>query len=99
MKAKQDNKMKKNLAIIIKARQEFIRYSEDELKNNKAVLANLFESISDTYIPLLNSLEKLESVGLSFRIGMVLPPVLCSLLINEKIQQLYIEWLDKKLKL
>lgn len=88
--------MKKNLAIIIKANQEYIRYSDDELKQNKAVLANLFESISETYIPLLNILENLQAKNISFRIGLVLPPVLCSLLNSEKIQQLYIEWLDNK---
>jgi len=88
--------MIKNLALIVKASQEFIRHTEDEIKNNQAELATLFESISDTYIPLLNSVENMEKDGVSFRFGVVLPPVLCALLNSSTIQQLYVEWLDKK---
>lgn len=88
--------MQKKLSLIIKANQDFIRHTGDDAAINAPMLNNLFESISNLYIPLLNMVEKLEKDGINFRIGVVLPPVLCNLLSDESLQTSYIEWLDKR---
>ncbi len=91
--------MQKNLAIILKANQEFIRHTEEDIQENTPLLALLFESITETYIPLLRMLENFEKDGITAKIGIVLPPVLCTLLNSNSIQQLYINWLEKQIEL
>ena len=88
--------MQKILSIVIKASQDFIRHTEDEIKDNAPVLNNFYEAISNVYIPLLRMLEKLEADKVKFRFALVLPPVLCNLLSDEVLQEEYIKWLEKR---
>ena len=91
--------MNKNLVFIIKANQEFIRHTKKEILEVEPELNSLFESISRTYIPLLNMLEGFEKDGVQAKIGLVLPPVLCALLDNEEIQNMYVTWLKNRIQL
>ena len=91
--------MLKNVSLIIKANQDFIRHTGDDAKHNAPILNSLYESISHTYIPLLRMIEKLSSDNVPCRFGLVLPPVLCNLLSDEDIQKNYVEWLNKKIEL
>jgi len=88
--------MKKNLAIIIKATQDFVRHTESDINTNKPVLNNLFENISKVYLPLLNMLDQLKLESVQAKIGFVMPPILCNLLADESIQDLYLNWLDER---
>ncbi len=72
--------MQKNLSLIIKANQEFIRHTGEDEVINASILNIFYESISTTYIPLLRMIERLENDNVSFCIGLVLPPILCNLL-------------------
>lgn len=90
--------MKKNLVFIIKANQEFIRHTAVDVKINMPVLNTLFEDISDIYLPVLNMVENFEERS-NIKFSMVLPPVLCSLLSDKQIHELYLAWLDKKIAL
>lgn len=87
--------MKKSLSFIVKFTQDFIRYSEDEIQSNIPVLNDFFNSISNEYIPFLWMLEKLEKDNVPCKIGLVFPPVLCSMLSSKTLQEKYIEYLDK----
>ena len=92
--------MVKNLAFIIKTSQDFIRTNEENPPEcDKLKLNSFFEAISDSYIPLLQMFERLSQEQVSFKIGLVLPPVLCSMLDDEKIQKLYVDFLDKRIAL
>lgn len=91
--------MLKNLSFVIKANQDFIRHTGDDANINAPLLNNLFDSVSHTYIPLLRMIERLSADNVPCRFGLVLPPVLCNLLSDEHIQELYIQWLDKKIEL
>ena len=92
--------MLKNLAFIIKSSQDFIRTNEENQPEcDKLKLNSFFEAISDSYIPLLWMLERLQKDGVTCKIGLVLPPVLCSMLDDEKIQSLYVDFLDKRIAL
>jgi len=88
--------MNKNIAFIIKANQDFVRHTESDVKKNKPILNSFFESISNVYLPLLDMLDNFEKEGLFVKVGLVLPPVLCSLLSDEAIQTLYSLWLDER---
>lgn len=89
--------MLKNLSLVIKANQDFVRHSGDDAKKNAPILNSLFDSISLTYIPLLKMIDRLSRDNVPCRFGLVLPPILCNLLSDEKIQELYVQWLDKKI--
>ena len=88
--------MNRNIAIIIKATQDYIRHSEADIKKNKPILNLYFESISKVYIPLLNMLGSFEKEGLKVKIGLVLPPILCNLLSDDVLKDLYLSWLEQK---
>lgn len=90
--------MKQKLVIILKASQDFIRHTSQDIKSNAPVLNSFFESITNFYIPILNMLDsiKLKNNG---KLSMVLPPVLCSLLTDNEIKSLYLDWLSKKIEL
>ena len=88
--------MQKNLSLIIKANQDFIRHTGDDAVVNAPVLNSFYESISSLYIPLLNMLENLEKDSVKCCIGLVLPPILCNMLSDESLQDSYIEWLEKR---
>lgn len=88
--------MNKNIAIVIKANQDFIRHTEADVKKNKPILNLFFESLSKVYIPLLDMLSGFEKEGLKVKIGLVLPPVLCSLLSDDSVKELYLSWLKDR---
>lgn len=89
--------MLKNLVFVVKANQEFIRHPKGQMAVIEPELNSLFESISDIYLPLLAMLEKYEAAGKTVRIGLVIPPVLCTMLDNEEIQNMYLTWLDSRI--
>ena len=88
--------MQKILSIVIKASQDFIRHSDEDLKDNAPVLNNFYEAISNVYIPLLRMIERLENDKISCRFTLVLPPILCNMLSDPILQDGYITWLEKR---
>ena len=88
--------MQKILGIVIKASQDFIRHSDEDLRDNAPVLNNFFEAISNVYIPLLRMVERLEQDNIKYRFTLVLPPVLCNMLSDTVLQDEYISWLEKR---
>lgn len=91
--------MQKYLSLIIKANQDFIRHTGEDLEQNAPILNTFYESISDVYIPLLRMIEKLEEEKVKFCFGLVLPPLLCNMLSDEVLQNSYVQWLDERIKL
>lgn len=91
--------MLKNLSLIIKANQIFIRHTEIDVNHNEPILNALYESITDIYIPLLNMIENLEKDDVPCKFGLVLPPLLCNLLSDSKIQELYDDYIDSRIEL
>ncbi len=91
--------MKNKLSLIIKASQDFVRHTDDDKNLYIPQMNALFESISKIYIPLLNMVEALETDNIPCQFGLVLPPVLCTMLEDEIIQDEYILWLDKRIEL
>lgn len=86
----------KKLVLVIVGHQGYIRHVEDEKKYG---LQNdiLFNSISQTYLPLLNLFNRFRDSDVKFKLAMVFSPSLCSLLDDPVVQQQYIEWLDKRI--
>lgn len=87
----------KNLILVLSARQEYVRYSGADEKKCAARINKLFQSISELYLPLLSAFERLEADKVPFKMGLVLTPILCSLLEDPLIQSQYLAWLDKRI--
>lgn len=88
----------KKLIFVLNCSQDYIKHTGTDEENYAAERSILFESISNSYIPLLEMLEKLEKDELPVKLGLVLNPVLCTLLEDSTIQQQYVAWLDKKIE-
>lgn len=90
--------MSKNLILAIVCHQGYIRHVSD---SKKYALQNdiLFNSISNTYLPLINLFHRLENENVKFKLAMVFSSSLCSLLDDSVVQEQYVEWLDKRIAL
>lgn len=91
--------MQKNLIFVLKTNQDYIRCDESNILNNEVVLSRLFDNVSDIYIPLLDMFSKFDEEGIKAKMGIVLSPVLCTMLENVEIQNLYTNWLEKHILL
>lgn len=89
----------KNLILVLSVRQEYVRYTGTDEKKYAVRINKLFKSISELYLPLISSFERLEADNIPFKMGLVLTPILCSLLEDSLIQSQYLEWLDKRIEL
>ena len=63
----------KKLVLVLNASSEYIRHSGDDVKKYSSVMNKFFESINETYLPLLEMFERLEDpfrsgLGLYFRL-------------------------------
>ena len=85
----------KNLSIVVVAHQPYVRhiYKEGELPGAENDI--FFGALSQTYVPLVNLLNKLEAENIDSKFSIVLSPVLCSMLDDEVLQSQYVEWLDR----
>ena len=89
---------KDNLALVIYASHAYLRNTA-EATDFSAQNDILFSAISQTYLPLLDMLSRLEADGVNCRIGLVLPPTLCTLLDDPQVQKQYIDSLDRRIAL
>ena len=79
------------LALILHAHLPFVRHPEE-----KHFLEEdwLFEAISETYIPLLQMMQRLVSEGVPFKLTLSITPTLAAMLQDELLQRRYIQHLD-----
>lgn len=59
----------------------------------------LFEAITETYIPLLNVLERLMRDAVAFKLTMSITPPLCAMLQDELLRSRYVRHLDRIISL
>ena len=57
-----------------------------------------FESLSETYIPLLEVFDRLDRDHIPFRMGLSLSPTLCHMLSDELLIQRYLEYTEKQVE-
>ena len=84
------------LSIVLHAHLPFVRHPEyaDFLEEDW-----FYEALTETYIPLIQMMEKLIADGVDFRLTMSLTPTLLSMMIDPLLQQRYISKLDKLIEL
>jgi 1,4-alpha-glucan branching enzyme len=84
------------LALLLHAHLPYVRHPEHAvfLEENW-----LFEAITETYIPLLQTFARLQSSNIPFRLTLSLSPTLISMLQDELLQQRYLTHLQKQIGL
>ena len=90
------NNPKGYVSFVLHAHLPFIHHpeSEDYLEEQW-----LYEAISETYIPLLLSFQKLVDEKVDFRITMSMTPPLLNMLDNKLLQERYIKYLNNHIEL
>jgi 1,4-alpha-glucan branching enzyme len=80
-----------HLALILHAHLPFVRHPEHEhfLEEDW-----LFEAITETYIPLLQMMQRLANDNVPFKLTMSLTPTLCAMLQDELLRERYIRHVD-----
>lgn len=84
------------LALILHAHLPFVRHPEHEdfLEENW-----LFEAITESYIPLLATMQRLSRDGVAFKLTMSLTPTLCSMLRDELLRERYVRYIERSIAL
>jgi 1,4-alpha-glucan branching enzyme len=84
------------LSLVLHAHLPFVRHPEHEkfLEENW-----LFEAITETYIPLLQIMQRWQQDGMETRLTMSLTPTLCSMLLDPLLQNRYARHLDGLIEL
>ena len=79
------------LALILHAHLPFVRHPE-----HKHFLEEdwLFEAITESYIPLLQMMQRLVNDGVPFKLTMSLTPTLCAMLQDELLRERYVQHVD-----
>jgi 1,4-alpha-glucan branching enzyme len=80
-----------HLALILHAHLPFVRHPEHEhfLEEDW-----LFEAITETYIPLLQMMQRLANDNVPFKLTMSLTPTLCAMLQDALLRERYVRHLD-----
>ena len=82
------------ISFVLNGNAPFVRHPE--LLNPPQELW-FFESISETYIPLLEVFDRLDKEYIPFRMAISLSPVLCHMLGDELLIQRYLEYTDRQI--
>lgn len=84
------------LCLVLHAHLPFVRHPEHEdfLEEDW-----LYEAISETYIPLINIMDKLSEDKVDFRLTMSLTPTLCAMLSDPLLQERYLRHIWKLIEL
>jgi 1,4-alpha-glucan branching enzyme len=79
------------LALVLHAHLPFVRHPEHEhfLEEDW-----FFEAITETYIPLLQMMQRLASDGLPFKLTMSITPTLCAMLQDDLLRERYVQHVD-----
>jgi 1,4-alpha-glucan branching enzyme len=80
-----------HIALILHAHLPFVRHPEQEHFLEEEWL---FEAITETYIPLLQMMERLVNDRVPFKLTMSITPTLSAMLKDELLQRRYIEHVD-----
>ncbi len=85
-----------SLALIFHAHLPFVRHPEHEQSVEEEWL---FEAITETYIPLIQMMQRLSRDRVPFRLTLSLTPTLAAMLQDEMLRDRYVRHLDLLLKL
>ncbi|MDR2370287.1 MAG: DUF1957 domain-containing protein [Treponema sp.] len=84
------------ISIVLKAHLPFIPRDEGRRASREEL--RFFETLSETYLPLLEVLGRLDADNVPFRLGVSLSPSFCHLLSDENLLKKYLDYTDKQIE-
>jgi len=85
-----------NINFVLHAHMPFVRHPEHERFLEEDWL---FESINESYLPLLRMLKKLRNSNINYKLSMCFSPTLISMLVDPLLQKRYINYLKLHIEL
>src|SRR6478735_8530518 len=85
-----------HFALILHAHLPFVRHPEHEHFLEEEWL---FEAITETYVPLINMMQRLVRDEVPFRLTMTVTPTLCTMLQDQLLRDRYLRYLDRSIEL
>ena len=86
-------------SIVLEAHLPFVKeFREEEDFSQSGEEGRFFESVSETFLPLLGVLDRLENDHIPFRLGLAISPILCHLLSDEHLLKKYLHYADKQIE-
>jgi 1,4-alpha-glucan branching enzyme len=87
------------ISMILEAHLPFVReyHKEDDL-SQAGEEGRFFEAVSETFLPLLEVLNRLENDHVPFRLALAISPILCHMLNDEHLQKKYLAYTDKQIE-
>ena len=87
------------ISIILEAHIPFVReFNKEDDLSRSGEEGRFFDYISETLIPLLEVLDRLENDHIPFRLGLVFSPILCHMLGDENLQKKFLSYMDKQIE-
>src|SRR5437762_4520527 len=80
------------LALVLHAHLPFVRHPEHEVFHEENWL---FEAISESYVPLLQMMQRLLRRGIRFKITFSVSPTLAAMLGDPLLRERYLKHLDR----
>jgi len=87
------------ISIVFEAHIPYVReqFKEDDLSQSGEE-GRFFEYVTETILPLIEALDKLENDHVPFNMALVISPILCQLLNDEQLQKKYLYYIDKQIE-
>ena len=87
------------ISLIYEAHLPFVKeYNREDDLSYTSEEVRYFQFISETLLPLLEVLGRLESDHVHFRLALVISPILCQMLTDEHLHKKYLRYIDKQIE-
>ncbi|MCL2093143.1 MAG: DUF1957 domain-containing protein [Treponema sp.] len=83
------------LSFVLNGHVPFVRHPEQAFAPQEI---RFYESLSETYIPLLEVFDRLDRDHIPFRMGLSLSPTLCHMLTDELLISRYLDYTDRQIE-
>ena len=88
------------ISLVLEAHLPYVReYNKEEDLTHAGEEERFFEYVTETLLPLLEVINRLENDHVPFRLSIVFSPILCHMLSDEYLQKKYVAFLDKQIEL
>ena len=87
------------ISLVFEAHLPYVREpcKEDDL-SQAGEEGRFFEYITETFLPLIEVLDRLENDHVPFQLALVISPILCHMLNDEQLQKKYLYYIDKQIE-
>jgi len=87
------------ISLVLEAHLPFVReFQKDDDLSLIGEESRFFEYVNETLLPLLETLYRLETDHIPFRLGLAISPILIHLLTDEHLQKKYLAYTDKQIE-